>query len=101
MDLPPYPLIRITAANVDETAELLLQPGAFYVMDRAYTDFARLYTFTRSLAFFVVRAKRLLPKGLPPEVAYAAITQSSFNENLPSLSRPRHQLDRYPEALGP
>ena len=52
--------IRITAANVHDVNildELLLQPGAFYVMDRAYTDFARLYTFTRSLAFFVVRAK--------------------------------------------
>ncbi len=55
--------IRITAANVHDVNildELLLQPGAFYVMDRAYTDFARLYTFTRSLAFFVVRAKRNL-----------------------------------------
>ena len=52
--------IRITAANVHDVNildELLLQPGAFYVMDRACTDFARLYTFTRSLAFFVVRAK--------------------------------------------
>ena len=55
--------IRITAANVHDVNildELLLQPGAFYVMDRAYTDFARLYAFTRGLAFFVVRAKRNL-----------------------------------------
>ena len=52
--------IRITAANVHDVNildELLFQPGAFYVMDRSYIDFARLYTFTRSLAFFVVRAK--------------------------------------------
>ena len=55
--------IRITAGNVHDVNildELLFQPGAFYVMDRAYTDFARLYAFTRSLAFFVVRAKRNL-----------------------------------------
>ena len=55
--------IRITPANVHDVNildEVLLQPGAFYVMDRAYTDFARLYAFTRSLAFFVVRAKRNL-----------------------------------------
>ena len=47
--------IRITAANVHDVNildELLFQPGAFYVMDRSYIDFARLYTFTRSLAFF-------------------------------------------------
>ena len=52
--------IRITAGNVHDVNildELLLQPGAFYVMDRAYIDFARLHAFTRSLAFFVVRAK--------------------------------------------
>lgn len=52
--------IRITAGNVHDVNildELLFQPGAFYVMDRGYIDFARLYAFTRSLAFFVVRAK--------------------------------------------
>lgn len=32
--------------------------GAFYVMDRGYLDFARLYGFTCSSAFFVVRMKR-------------------------------------------
>lgn len=36
---------------------LILDPGAFYIMDRGYIDFARLSTITRSLAFFVTRAK--------------------------------------------
>lgn len=36
---------------------LLLEAGAFYVMDRGYVDFARLYVFTLSAAFFVVRTK--------------------------------------------
>jgi len=31
--------------------------GAFYVMDRGYVDFERLYVFTLSSAFFVVRTK--------------------------------------------
>src|SRR5207253_8740129 len=31
--------------------------GAFYVMDRAYIDFERLYVFTLCSAFFVVRTK--------------------------------------------
>lgn len=34
-----------------------MEPGAFYVMDRGYVDFKRLYTFTQSAAFFVTRAK--------------------------------------------
>jgi len=37
--------------------ELMLEPGAFYVMDRGYVDFARLYRFVLAGAFFVTRAK--------------------------------------------
>jgi hypothetical protein len=36
---------------------LLPEPGAFYVMDRGYLDFARLYRFALAGAFFVIRAK--------------------------------------------
>lgn len=36
---------------------LTLEPGAFYVMDRGYVDFERLYVFTQVPAFFVTRAK--------------------------------------------
>jgi hypothetical protein len=36
---------------------LLPEPGAFYVMDRGYTDFERLYQLQQELAFFVIRAK--------------------------------------------
>jgi hypothetical protein len=39
---------------------LLVQPGAFYVMDRGYVDFARLYALHQTRAFFVTRAKRRL-----------------------------------------
>ena len=34
-----------------------LEPGAFYVMDRGYLDFERLYPFHHGGAFFVIRAK--------------------------------------------
>ena len=34
-----------------------LEPGAFYVMDRGYLDYARLYDLSRMSAFFVIRAK--------------------------------------------
>jgi hypothetical protein len=37
---------------------LPIEPGAFYVIDRGYVDFRRLYRFTMCSAFFVTRAKR-------------------------------------------
>ena len=37
--------------------DILPEAGAFYVMDRGYVDFERLYRFTLSSAFFVVRTK--------------------------------------------
>jgi hypothetical protein len=36
---------------------LIPEPGAFYVMDRGYLDFARLYALHQSGSFFVTRAK--------------------------------------------
>lgn len=36
---------------------LIPEPGAFYVMDRGYVDFKRLFLLHRLGAFFVVRAK--------------------------------------------
>ncbi|MBM4103486.1 MAG: IS4 family transposase [Planctomycetes bacterium] len=52
--------ILITGGSVHDVNfldELLIEPGALYVMDRGYIDFARLFTFTQSMAFFVTRAK--------------------------------------------
>jgi hypothetical protein len=37
---------------------LVPQPGAFYIMDRGYLDFARLYVLHQSQTYFVTRAKR-------------------------------------------
>jgi IS4 transposase len=36
---------------------LIPEPGAFYVMDRGYIDFERLYLLSQVPAFFVIRAK--------------------------------------------
>jgi len=43
--------------DVNILDEIFPEAGAFYVMDRAYVDFERLYIFTLSAAFFVVRTK--------------------------------------------
>ena len=44
-------------ADVRILDELILEPGAFYVMDRGYVDFDRLYRFVLASAFFVTRTK--------------------------------------------
>ena len=52
--------IRIThgkTADVTALDHLPIEPGAFYMMDKGYIDFERLYAFTRQMAFFVTRAK--------------------------------------------
>jgi len=55
--------IHITSGKVHDVNaldHLVLEPGAFYMLDRGYVDFARLYRFTLAGAFFVTRAKRRL-----------------------------------------
>ena len=53
-------VIRITHGKVHDVTfldQLVLEPAAFYIMDRGYIDFARLHRFTEHTAFFVTRAK--------------------------------------------
>jgi hypothetical protein len=54
-------VIRITPAQLHDVHfldHLVLEPGAFYVMDRGYLDFARLHRWTEAGAFFVTRARK-------------------------------------------
>jgi hypothetical protein len=44
-------------ADVRVLDELILEAGAFYVMDRAYVDFHRLHRFVLGTAFYVTRSK--------------------------------------------
>jgi hypothetical protein len=44
-------------ADVQLLDALLPEAGAFYVLDRGYVDFARLYRFVLASAFFVTRTK--------------------------------------------
>ena len=53
-------VIHITDGKTHEVNlldELVIEPGAFYLLDRGYLDFGRLYALHQSLAFFVTRAK--------------------------------------------
>ena len=46
--------------DVNILDELPIEPGAFYIMDKAYIDFTRLYRLHQQAAFFLTRAKRNL-----------------------------------------
>jgi hypothetical protein len=52
--------IRVSSGKIHEVNvldELWFEPGAFYVMDKAYLDFGRLFRLHQHAAFFVIRAK--------------------------------------------
>lgn len=57
-NLPSY--IHITDGKMHDVNildELIPEAGAYYIMDRGYVDFARLYALNQHSAFFVTRAK--------------------------------------------
>ena len=39
---------------------LIPEPGSFYIMDRGYSDFERLYRINKNLGYFIIRAKKNL-----------------------------------------
>jgi hypothetical protein len=52
--------VLVTPGRVSDVSvldQLALEPGSFYVMDRGYIHFSRLYRFVQAAAFFVVRAR--------------------------------------------
>jgi|TARA_B100001971_G_C18226584_1_gene560899 hypothetical protein len=58
--------IRISTGKMHDVRaldDLPIEPGAFYVMDRGYVDFARLHRFDQHKAFFITRAKRNMDYG--------------------------------------
>jgi hypothetical protein len=53
--------VRVSTAKTSDGAmldELLIEPGAYYILDRGYNDFGRLYRLNQAGAFFVVRVRK-------------------------------------------
>ena len=53
--------VYVTSGGVNDVKlldQLGLEAGAFYLLDRGYVDYRRLYLITQALAFFVTRAER-------------------------------------------
>ena len=56
-------LVVITDGKVHDVKildRLVAEPGAIYIMDRGYLDFARLHAMHQALSFFIIRAKKNL-----------------------------------------
>jgi hypothetical protein len=92
--------IRITDGKVHDVNvldEILPEAGAFYVMDRGYVDFERLYIFTLSAAFFVVRTKSnvLLQRRYSRPVDKAAGVRSDHTVILTAIDSAK----AYPDPL--
>jgi hypothetical protein len=61
-------VVIVTSGKVHDVNildDLGFEPGAFYIFDRGYLDFARLHRIHRSGAFFVTRAKKNSAMALP------------------------------------
>lgn len=59
--LPAQMLVTLaTFQEVSWLDQLIFEPGAFYLLDRAYMDFDRLYAIEQARSWFVVRAKKRL-----------------------------------------
>jgi Domain of unknown function (DUF4372)/Transposase DDE domain len=92
--------IGITDGKVSDVAmldDILPEAGAFYVMDRGYIDFERLYVFTLSAAFLVIRTKEnvLLQRRYSHEVDRSTGVQSDHTVILTTVK----SIRAYPETL--
>jgi hypothetical protein len=92
--------IHITNGKVHDVNvldEIVLEAGAFYVMDRGYVDFERLYRFNLSSAFFVVRTKAnvLLQRRYSRPVDKATSLRSDHTVILTT----RNSATAYPDSL--
>jgi transposase len=92
--------IRITDGKVHDINildQILPEAGAFYVMDRAYVDFERLYAFTLSSAFFVVRSKSNLL--LERRYSHPANKSTGVRSDQTVILTSIHSAKAYPDAL--
>jgi len=92
--------ISITSGKVHDVNildEIAPEAGAFYVMDRGYVDFERLYVFTLSAAFFVVRTKSnvLIQRRYSHPVDQATGVRSDHTVILTAIN----SVNAYPDQL--
>lgn len=73
------------------------EPGSFYIMDRGYLDFERLYVLTQMLSFFVIRSKRNIKVRRIYSHPIDKSTGLKYDQTVMLVSR--QSIDRYPDKL--
>jgi hypothetical protein len=92
--------VRVTHAKTHDLwalDQLTPQAGAFYVMDKGYTDYARLHRLHCAGAFFVTRAKANLDFGVRERLPVVPDT-GVRSDRLIRLRGPKSRW-RYPDTL--
>lgn len=74
-----------------------IEAGAFYVMDKAYVDFARLYQLHTARAFFVTRAKDNIQVQMIQKFAVDSSTGLLSDQHIRLIGI--NSSKRYPETL--
>ncbi len=83
-------------ADVNALDWILLEPGAIYVLDRGYVDYARLFHLHRSRAFFVLRATSALRF---TRHSSQPVTEDAIRSDQIGLLRTASARADYPEKL--
>ena len=86
-----------TVADVNMLDDIVPEAGAFYVMDRGYIDFERLFEFNLSSAFFVTRTKTniLLQRRYSRPIDKSTGVRSDHTVVLTTVN----SIEMYPDAL--
>jgi hypothetical protein len=83
--------------DVNMLDAILPEAGAFYVMDRGYIDFERLFVFTLSAAFFVVRTKENIL--LQRRYSHPVDTSTGVRSDHTVVLTAMNSIKAYPDAL--
>ena len=96
-DIPTF--IQITDGLTHEVKildQIVFEPGAFYIMDRGYIDFKRLFRIASALGFFVIRAKsnldftRVYSAKVDKQTSLLCDQTIRLNGFYPAINYPQH-----------
>ena len=86
-----------TMHDVNVLDELIAEPGAFYILDRAYVDFYRLHDLHVNQAFFVTRAK--VNMAYRRRYSHPVDTATGLRSDQTIVLTTENSLHGYPEPL--
>lgn len=92
--------MRVSTAKTSDAAildRLPIEPGAYYILDRGYNDFGRLYRLALAGAFFVVRVRKNIT--FRRQRSLAIDRSTGLRSDQVVLFRDRRTHAKYPQPL--